>query len=271
MFHGEIFVYQVERPAFFWFIFRCLGIINNFSTIFSTHSSNECILCLSYDLSCDEPASFCINFLLQFSPSELSITSGLFSSKINPCYNLLKCCSHSDIAMSDFLYICANWEINYVNKYQKLLFIGLSLCLIMSSNCSTFYIGNFCIVRNPFAIAFLYTNIWIVCNTILCFFFLASGFICALIFFPLLTQNHEIFWNFFKLQVGKSQKSMFWFDGDMLNCSFTDLDTFVVQIFLIRLANDVDIIFSVFCVINAGISDFPIMIVITAVIGVFVE
>ena len=152
-------MYEIERPTFFWFVFRCFGITRNFSTIFSTRSFNECILYLSYDLFCDEPVSFCINFLMQFSFSEFSVTSGLFSSKINPCYNLLKCCYHFAIAMSDFLCICVNWEINCVYKCQKLLFIGLSLYLIMLLNCSTFCIGNFYIVRNPFAIAFLYTNI----------------------------------------------------------------------------------------------------------------
>ena len=45
------------------------------------------------------------------------------------------------------------------------------------------------------------------------------------------------------------------------------------QIFLFDLSrnNDIDIIFSVFCVINAGISDFLILIIITVVIGNFVE
>ena len=161
-------------------IFRCLGIARNLSILFFTHSSSECVLCLLYDLSCDEPVSFCVNFLLQFSFSEVSDTSGLFSSKIRPCYNLSKYYSHSVIAVFVFLYICVNWEINCVNRYQKLLFIGLLLYLIMSSNCSTSCIGNFYVVRNPFAIAFLYTNIWIVCGVILCFF--TPGFICALMF-----------------------------------------------------------------------------------------
>ena len=149
---------------------------------FFAHSSSECILCLLYNLSCDEPISFCINFLLQFSFSDVSDTSGLFSSKIKPCCNLSKCFSHSVIVVFVFLYIYANWEISCVNRCQKLLFIGLLLCLIMSSNCSTSCIGNFCVVRNPFAIAFLYTNIWIVCGIILCFF-ITPGFICALISF----------------------------------------------------------------------------------------
>ena len=163
-------------------MFRCFKIARNSPTMFSAYSSNEGVLCLSYDLFCDGPASFCINFLLQFSFSEISVTSGLFSSKIKPCYNLSKCCSHSVIAIFVFLCIYANWEINCVNKCQKLLFIGLSLCLIMLSNCSTFCISNFCIVRNPFAIAFLYTSIWIVCGVIPCFF-VTPKVIYALIFF----------------------------------------------------------------------------------------
>ena len=129
-------------------IFKCFGTARNLFTIFSTHSSSEYFLYLSFDLSCDGPASSCIYFLLQFSSSEISITSGLFSSKLRPCCNLSKCFSHFVIAMSVFLCICANWEINRVNKCQKLLFIGLSLYLIISSNCSTFYISNFCVVRN---------------------------------------------------------------------------------------------------------------------------
>ena len=171
---------NIQR-VFFSSIFRCLGTARNIFAIFSAFSSNECVLYLSYDLFCDGPISFCINFLLQLSFSKVSITSGLFSSKIKPCYNLSKCCSHSAIAMFVFLCICASWEINCVNKCQKLLFIGLSLCLIMSSNCSTFCIGNFYVVRNPFAIAFLYINIWIVYGVIFCFF--PSKFICALMFF----------------------------------------------------------------------------------------
>ena len=111
--------------------------------MFLTHSSSECFLYLLYDLFCDEPISFCDNFLLQFSFSEISITSGLFLSKIKPYYNLLKCCSQFAIAIFVFLCICASWEINCMNKCQKLLFIGLSLYLIMSSNCSTFCISNF--------------------------------------------------------------------------------------------------------------------------------
>ena len=190
MFHEKNSAFQIERPAFFLSIFKCFGIARNFFTIFSVYSSNECILYLSYNLFCDGPASFCINFLLQFSFSEISITSGLFLSKVKPCYNLSKCCSHFVIAIFVFLCICANWEISCVNKCQKLLFIGLSLCLIMSSNCSTFCIGNFYIIRKPSAIAFLYTNIWIVCGVIFCFF--VPGFTCAF-FFPLLTQNHEFF------------------------------------------------------------------------------
>ena len=144
--------------------------------------TNECILYLSCDLSCDEPASFCGNILLQFSFSEISITFGLFSSKIKPCYNLLKCCSHSVIAMFVFLYIYINWEINCVNKSQKLLFIRLSLCLIISSNCLTFRISNFCIIGNTFAIVFLYTSMWIVCGVIY-YFIIIPGFTCALILF----------------------------------------------------------------------------------------
>ena len=113
----------------------------------------------TYNIGTLQTSTVLYLFLLQFSFSKVSVTSGLFSSKIRPCCNLLKCCSHSAIAIFIFLCICACWEINCVNKYQKLLFIGLSLCLIMSSNCSTFCIGNFCVVRNPFAIAFLYTSI----------------------------------------------------------------------------------------------------------------
>ena len=136
-----------------------LGLPAIFFTMFLAHSSSEYILYLFYDLFCDEPTSFCNNFLLQFSFSELLITSGLFSSKIKPCYNLLKCYSHSVIAIFIFLYIYTNREIKCVNKCQKLLFIGLSLCSILSSNCSTFCIGNSCVIRNPFAIEFSYTNI----------------------------------------------------------------------------------------------------------------
>ena len=150
---------RLNVQPFFFFLFRCFGITRNFSIMFLPFSSSECGLYLSYDLFCDEPASFYVSFLMQFSSSELSISSGLFLSKVNPCYNLLKCCSHSAIAISDSLCICANWEINCVNKYQKLSFIGLSLYLIISSNCSTFCIGNLYVVRNLFAIAFLYASI----------------------------------------------------------------------------------------------------------------
>ena len=181
----------LTSSVFLLSMFRCLGTARNSFTIFSAHSSSECILYLSCDLFCDGPVSFCINFLLQLSFPEVSITSGLFSSKIRPCYNLSKCCSHSVIAIFVFLYIRANWEISCVNKCQKLLFIGLLLCLIMSSNYSTFCIGNFCVVRNQFAIAFLYTSIWTVCGVILCFF--SKVYLCIDVFFPLLTQNHEIF------------------------------------------------------------------------------
>ena len=155
------FIFVLGFQQFFLLVslFACFKIARNLFTIFFTHSSSECVLCLLYDLSCDEPASFYNYFLLRFLFSELSVTSALFLSKVKPCCNLLKCCSHSAIAIFVFLCICVNWEINCVNRYHKLLFIGLSLCLIMSSNCSTFYIGNFCVVHNPFAIAFLYTNI----------------------------------------------------------------------------------------------------------------
>ena len=162
-------------------MFKWLGIARNLPPMFSTHSSSECVLCLWCDLSCDGPASSCINFLLQLSSSEASVTSELFLSKVRPCYNLSKCFSHFVIAVFVFSCICANWEINCVNKCQKLLFIGLSLCLIISLNCSTFCIGNFYVIRNPFAIAFLYTSIWIVCGVILCIF--APGFTCTLISF----------------------------------------------------------------------------------------
>ena len=172
-------------------LIACLGIARNFFTMFLTHSSSECFLCLIYDLFCDELASFCDNFLLQFSFPEILVTSGLFSSKIKPCCNLLKYCSHFIIAMFVSLCIYINWEINCVNKCQKLLFIGLSLCLIISSNCLIFCIDNFCVVRNQFAIAFLYTSIWIACGIIF-YFFIVPKFICALmLFFPSLTQNHE--------------------------------------------------------------------------------
>ena len=177
-------------------LFACFGIARNIVTLFSAHSSSECVICLLYDLFCDEPVSFCNNCFLQFSFSEFSIKLGLFSSKIKPCYNLLKCFSHFTIAMFVSLCICDNWEINCVNKCQKLLFIGLSLCLIISSNCSKFCIGNFYIIRNPFAIAFLYTSIWIVCGVFFCFF-ITPKFICALMFFSIVDPRPRIFLNFF--------------------------------------------------------------------------
>ena len=95
---------RVGRSGFFFsmLLIACFGIARNFFIMFLTHSSSECFLCLLYDLFCDEPVSFCDNFLLQFSFSELSITSGLFSSKIKPCYNLLKFCSHFTIAIFFF-------------------------------------------------------------------------------------------------------------------------------------------------------------------------
>ena len=167
-FVNGIFIFRLNVQ---YFSFSCINICTfwdcpHFFAMFLAHSFNESILCLSCDLFCDEPASFCINFLLQFSFSELSVMFKLFSSKVKPCCNLLKCFSHSVIAISVFLCICVIWEINCVKKCQKLLFIGFSLCLIIWSNCLTFCIGNFCDIRNPFAIAFLYTNIWIVCGII---------------------------------------------------------------------------------------------------------
>ena len=153
-FVGKFLWIRLNVQRFFLSVFGCFGIARNPFTMFSAH-----VLYLLCDLFCDEPASSCINFLLQFSSSEVSITSGLSSSKIRPFCNLSKCCSYSVIAIFISLWICASWEISCVNKCQKLLFIGLLLCLIMSSNYSTSCIGNSCIVRNPFAIAFLYTSI----------------------------------------------------------------------------------------------------------------
>ena len=269
MSRGEIFMIWVERPAFFLSIFKCFGTACNFSTMFKTHSSNECVLYLLYDLFCDEPVSFCVNFLLQFSFSKVSDTSGLFSSKIRPCCNLSKCYSHSVIAVFVFLCICVNWEINCVNRCQKLLFIGLLLCLIMSSNCSTFCIGNFYVVRNPFAIAFLYTNIWIVCGVIFCFF--TPGFICAfMFFFHWLPRTTKFFVFFFNLKLVNFKNPCF---DSMLTCWIILLPILIHSLSkypVIRLANDIDMTFSVFCVINAGISDFPILTIITAVTGVSV-
>ena len=170
-------------------VLACFGIARNFFTMFLTHSSSECILCLLYDLFCDEPASVCDKFLLQFLFSELSITSGLFSSKIKPCYNLLKCCSHSAIAIFIFLCIYFNLEINWVNKCQKLLFIRLSWCLIMSSNCPKFCNGNFYVVRNPFAIAFYIPEYGLF---VVSFFFFLLQDLFVYFIFPLLTQGNVL-------------------------------------------------------------------------------
>ena len=246
-------------------MFGCFGIARNLFTMFSAH-----VLCLLCDLFCDEPASFCINFLLQFSFSEVSVTSGLFSSKIRPFCNLSKCYSHSVIAVFVSLCICVNWEIIYVNKCQKLLFIGLSLCLIMSSNYSTSCIGNSCVVRNPFAIAFLYINIWIVCGIIFCFFII-PGFICALIiFFHWWPRTTNFFVFSFNLKLVDPKNPFF---DLMLTCWIIFLPILIHSLskyFLFRLANDVDITFSVSCVIIVGISDLPILIIIIAVTGVSV-
>ena len=183
--------YWVGRSTFFFLLsfFMRFGIVNNPMTMFLTHSSSEYVLYLLYDLFCDGPTSFCNNYLLQFSFSEFSVTSGLFLSKIKPCCNFWKCCSHFVIVVSVFLYIYTNWEISCVNKCQKLLFIGLSLCLIMPSNCSTFFKNSFYVVRNPFAIAFLYTSIWIICGVI-SFLLSQSLFVYYWFFF---TQNHDFF------------------------------------------------------------------------------
>ena len=138
---GNFYESNWMSSIFFLSIFRCLGIARNFSTMFPACFFNECVFFF------DKPASSCVNFLLQFSFSKVSDTSGLFSSKVKPCYNLSKCHSHFAIVVFVFLCICANWEINCVNRCQKLLFIKLLLYLIMLSNCSTFCIGNFCVVR----------------------------------------------------------------------------------------------------------------------------
>ena len=99
-----------ERSMFFFFLllslFMCPGIARNFFTIFLAHSSSEYILYLSYDLFCDRQVSFYINFLLQFSFSELSVTSGLFLLKVKPCCNLLKCYSYFLITVFFFMYLC---------------------------------------------------------------------------------------------------------------------------------------------------------------------
>ena len=86
-------------------LFSCPGIARNCVTMFLAHSSGECVLCLSCDLFCDGPASFCNSFLLQFSFSEFSVMFGLSSSKIKSCYNLSKCCSHFAIAMFFYAFV----------------------------------------------------------------------------------------------------------------------------------------------------------------------
>ena len=76
---------RVGRSTFFSpvSLLAYVGIACNLFTMFFAHSFNECILYLLYDLCCDEPASSRDNFLLQFSFSELSITSGFFHQKSN--------------------------------------------------------------------------------------------------------------------------------------------------------------------------------------------
>ena len=82
-------------------LFKCFGIARNLFIIFSTYSSSECVLYLSCDLFCDEPASFCIKFLSQFRPLSFQSSLGYFHQKSNRvimCWNgfpilLLRCLS----------------------------------------------------------------------------------------------------------------------------------------------------------------------------------
>ena len=51
------------------------------------------------------------------------------------------------------------------------------------------------------------------------FFYYPNVYLCVDVFFLLVTQNHEIFWTFLKPETGKSQKSMFWFDDNIVTTS----------------------------------------------------
>ena len=126
-FVGKFSYFKLNAQGFFLSIFKCFGIARNFSTIFSTHSSNECVLCLSCDLFCDGPASFRVNYLLQLSSSEVSITSGLFSSKIKSCCNLLKCFFHSAIAIYFF---CAFMPVG-----RLIVWINARNCYSLGCHC----------------------------------------------------------------------------------------------------------------------------------------
>ena len=101
-------------------------------------------------------------------------------------------------------------------------------------------------------------------------FFIVPRFICTLIIFSIVDPKPRIFLIFFNLKLVDFQNPCF---DSIVTCWIVFLPILIHSLskyFLIRFANDVDIIFSVFCVINAGISDFPILIIITAVTGVFV-
>ena len=86
--------------------------------------SNKYILYLSFGLFCDESTSLFVNFLLQFSFSEFFVIFGLFSSSDWPYYNFWKYYSHSFMTVSVSPYVFVIWEINCLNKNQKLLFIN---------------------------------------------------------------------------------------------------------------------------------------------------
>ena len=137
--------------------------------------SNNYIFYFSCNLFYDEPVSFFFFFFCNFHFPSSFLYFGCFRPAIGHVPNL-------KMLFSVFYgrvrspCIFANLEIHGVNKNQRLLFKKLWFCLIILSNCSTFFNGNFYVIRNSFTIAFLYINIWIVCGIIFCYF-VVPGFI----------------------------------------------------------------------------------------------
>ena len=121
---GDFCISDWTSSVFLLSVSECLGTARSHFNLLLIYSSSECVLCLLFDLFCDGPTSSCIIFLLQFSFSEISITSGLSSSKGKPYCNFWKWCSHVATAVFVFLWIYTNWEIDCLNKCQNCYSLG---------------------------------------------------------------------------------------------------------------------------------------------------